>query len=150
MRATGLGLYWFQLSCQHGSRQVYLPRPFLRRESLSPPANSLLTPLLEAKTERFAAHPSRVTHETVCPGPPARHSYPFKTHSFRAPTSGLAQRNFKQGAGRSPTTLDTPCVLAPCLTSSAVCRMRHTSRRKQKAIELSDRNVRLLQKRIHD
>jgi hypothetical protein len=110
----------FRSPCQHDSPPVCLPRPSLRRESLSPPANSLFTPLPEAKTARFAVHPSRVTHEIDCPGPPTRHSHPFKTHSFRAPTSGLAQRNFKQGAGRSPTTLHTPCVLAPCLKSSAV------------------------------
>jgi hypothetical protein len=76
---------------------VYLPRPFLRRESLSPPANSLFTPLLEAKTERFAAHPSRVTHEIVCLGPPTRHSYPFKTHSFRARGKPNSYYGFPRG-----------------------------------------------------
>src|SRR6516164_6528843 len=118
MRATGLGVYW---SSAPRANTVHdqcafrvIPYP---ENSFSPPANSVFTPLLEAKTERFAAHPSRVTHEIVCPAPPTRHSYPFKTRSFRAPTSGLAQRNFKQGAGRSPTTLHTPCVLAPCLKS---------------------------------
>src|SRR6516164_11569957 len=98
MRATGLGVYW---SSAPRANTVHdqcafrvIPYP---ENSFSPPANSVFTPLLEAKTERFAAHPSRVTHEIVCPGPPTRHSYPFKTHSFRAPTSGLAQRDFKQG-----------------------------------------------------
>jgi len=100
--------------------------PFLTPRIFFPTGKLRVHTAPGSKTERFAANSWRVTHEIVCPGPPTRHSYPFKTHSFRAPTSGLAQRNFKQGAGRSPTTLHTPCVLAPCLKSSALCRARHS------------------------
>ena len=54
---VGRGLV-FRSPCQHGSRPVCLPLPSLPREPLSPPANSVFTPLLEAKTGWFAASSS--------------------------------------------------------------------------------------------
>ena len=76
-------LFVLRFPRQHGSRQVCLSLPSLHNNLSPQRQTSLFTPLLEAKTERFATNSSQVTHKIVCPGPPTRYSYPFKTHSLR-------------------------------------------------------------------
>ena len=85
MRAAGLSVDWSSALRAHTVPDQCAFRSLPYPENLSPyRQNSVFTPLLEAKTERYAANASRVTYRIACPGRPTRHSYPFKTHSLRA------------------------------------------------------------------